>query len=109
MSSDWRDIVLIAVLPGLAAAHLAFMASAKTPTSSGPEPYSRVRRSRGAGVILANRFRERRDMRVGTRSRMRNFVAIRIDPHHPIAVLGLESLPRVVLRMRRPVIILRSP
>jgi hypothetical protein len=27
LSSDWRDIVLIAVLPGLAAAHLAFMAS----------------------------------------------------------------------------------
>jgi hypothetical protein len=27
LSSDWREIVLIAVLPGLAAAHLAFMAS----------------------------------------------------------------------------------
>jgi hypothetical protein len=27
LSSDWRAIVLIAVLPGLAAAHLAFMAS----------------------------------------------------------------------------------
>jgi hypothetical protein len=34
MSSDWRDIVLIAVLPGLAAAHLAFMASEKAPGSS---------------------------------------------------------------------------
>ena len=33
LSSDWRDIVLIAVLPGLAAAHLAFMAS-EAPKSS---------------------------------------------------------------------------
>jgi len=33
VSSDWRDIVLIAVLPGLAAAHLAYMASA-APRSS---------------------------------------------------------------------------
>jgi hypothetical protein len=34
MSSDWRDIVLIAVLPGLAAAHLAFVALEKAPRSS---------------------------------------------------------------------------
>lgn len=33
MSSDWRDIVLIAVLPGLAAAHLTFMSS-EAPTAS---------------------------------------------------------------------------
>jgi hypothetical protein len=33
LSSGWRDIVLFAVLPGLAAAHLAFMASA-APRSS---------------------------------------------------------------------------
>lgn len=33
LSSDWREIVLIAVLPGLAAAHLAFMAS-EAPKSS---------------------------------------------------------------------------
>jgi len=33
LSSDWREIVLIAVLPGLAAAHLAFMAS-EVPKSS---------------------------------------------------------------------------
>lgn len=36
LSSDWRDIVLIAVLPGLATAHLAFMASEKAPGSSAP-------------------------------------------------------------------------
>ena len=67
-----------------------------------------MRRSRGAGTVLANRFPERRDMRICTRSGTSNFVAIRIDPHHPIAVLSLESLARVVLRMQRPVIILRS-
>jgi hypothetical protein len=33
LSSGWRDIVLVAVLPGLAAAHLAYMASA-APRSS---------------------------------------------------------------------------
>jgi hypothetical protein len=36
LSSDWRDIVLIAVLPGLAAAHLAFMASAVPRASEAP-------------------------------------------------------------------------
>jgi hypothetical protein len=33
LSSDWRDIVLFAVLPGLAAAHLAYMASAASRSS----------------------------------------------------------------------------